>query len=120
MTMSKKKDKGGKGEAGGAKIPKHIAGFKLPKDVRRTGEALIAQAKSPAGQAAIAKGLTLAAGLATAAAERSARAKGLTPKPGESGEGTAPPPAAPLDPAKVAEAVGTVADAVLGRLFPKR
>lgn len=117
--MSKKKDKAGKAHEG-ARIPKHVAGIKLPKEVRRKGEALIAQATSPAGQAAIAKGLTMAAGLASAAAARSAQKANATPAPGESAEGAArpaPSPAAPLDPAKVVEAVQTVADAVLGRLF---
>ena len=117
--MGKKKDKG-------AKIPKHIAGIKLPKDVRRKGEALIAQATSPAGQAVIAKGLTMAAGLATAAAARSQQARAARPlTPDESGEGgpspaPAPAPATPVDPAKIVEAVTTVANVVLGRLFSKR
>lgn len=119
--MGKKKDKAGTGKANGAgKIPKHIAGFKLPKDVRKTGEALIAKASSPAGQAAIAKGLTLAAGLATVAAARTAQAR--APDPAESAEGATPSPAPaptppPIDAAKVVEAVGTVANVVLGRLF---
>lgn len=125
--MSKKKDKADKGankgtdKAAGPKIPKQIAGFKLPKELRKTGETLIAQAKSPAGQAVLAKGLTMAAGLATMAAARSAQA--AAPKPGESAEGVAAPspaPAPPLDPAKIVETVNTVAEAVLGRLFPKR
>lgn len=119
-----KKDKGGKVKTAGTKIPKQIAGFKLPKDVRKTGEALIAQAKSPAGQAMFAKGLTMAAGFATMAAARSAQAASASaPKPAESAEGVVPPspaPAAPLDPAKIVETVNTVAEAVLGRLFPKR
>lgn len=117
--MGKKKDKAGTGKANGAgKIPKHIAGFKLPKEVRKTGEALIAKASSPAGQAAIAKGVTLAAGLATVAAARTAQAR--APDPAESAEGPAPAPAPtppPIDAAKVVEAVGTVANVVLGRLF---
>lgn len=128
--MSKKKDKADKGpdKAAGPKIPKHIAGFKLPKELRKTGEALIAQAKSPAGQAVLAKGLTMAAGFANMAVARNAQAArhaqaGAAPKPAESAEGVVPPspaPAPPLDPAKIVETVNTVADAVLGRLFPKR
>ena len=133
--MSKKKDKTGKGpdKGNGPRIPKHIAGFKLPKDLRKTGEALIAQATSPAGQAVLAKGLTMAAGFANMAVARNAQAArsaqaGAAPKPAESAEGVVPPspapppppPPPPLDPAKIVETVNTVADAVLGRLFPKR
>lgn len=115
--MGKKKDKAN----GAAKIPKHIAGFKLPKEVRRKGEALIARAASPEGQAALAKGLTVAAGFATMAAERSKAARAGAPlKPGESGEGAPPSPTPPIDPAKVVEAVQTVANEVLGRLFGGR
>lgn len=109
--MARKKDKSGTG-----KIPKRVAGIKLPKDVRRKGEALIAQATSPAGQAAIAKGLTMAAGLASAAVARREQAR--TADPAQSGEGSAPPPPTPpVDAAKVVEAVQTVATVVLGRLF---
>ena len=117
--MSKKKDKGDK--AGKAKvIPKHIGGLKLPKELRRKGEELVAKASSPAGQAALAKGLTMAAGLATLAVERRAAAKSAAPNPAESAEGAPPAPSPPLEPAKIVEAVHTVADAVLGRLFGGR
>jgi hypothetical protein len=107
ITMSKKK----KGEKGAKRIPKRIGGLKLPKELRQKGEALLDRATSPEGQAALAKGLTIAASLATAAAERR-QAKAAPP---------APPPAndphAPVDPAKVVETVATVANEVLGRLF---
>ena len=115
--MGRKKDKAAKT----AKIPKRVGGFKLPKEVRRKGDALLARAASPEGQAALAKGLTVAASLATAAAERSKRAHAaVSPGPGESAEGAAgagPSPTPPVDPAKVVEAVQTVANEVLGRLF---
>jgi hypothetical protein len=113
--MGKKKDKAAKG---GPKIPKEIGGVKLPKELRRKGEALIAKAATPEGRAAIAKGLTVAATLATLAVERG---KKTAPKPqpaANPANDAAPPP--PLDPDKVAEAVSTVADAVLGRLFGGR
>src|SRR5947209_5210132 len=101
--MGKKKDKMAGAATGGTKIPKQIAGVKLPKDLRRKGEALIAKATSPQGQAALAKGLTMAATLATAAVERSkARAKpeGATAEPAAGGA-----QAAPVDPKKAAEAI---------------
>lgn len=118
--MAKKKHKGDTqtgGAAGlGGRIPKRIAGMKLPKELRRKGEALIAAADSPAGREVIAKGLTIAATLASAAAARSQVAKAEAGEPGPSGEGAAPP-SPPIDPAKMVEAVSTVADAVLGRIF---
>lgn len=114
--MAKGKGKGDKA-AKGKVIPKRIAGVKLPKEVRRKGEALIAQATSAEGQAARAKGLTMAAGLATMAAERSRRARPAAAEAAQSSEGAPPPTTPPLEPAKVVEAVQTVADAVLGRLF---
>lgn len=104
-------------------IPKRIAGMKLPKAVRRKGEALIEAVGSPAGREVIAKGLTIAATLAAAAAARGQAVKageagqsGDASQPGQSGEGTAPA-SPPIDPAKMVEAVSTVADAVLGRIF---
>ncbi len=93
------------------RIPKRIGGVKLPKQLRKRGEALIDRVGSVEAQAAIAKGLTIAAGLANLAAERTRQAKSAANDP-------APPP--PLDPVKVASAVSTVANEVLGRLFAGR
>ena len=101
------------------RIPKHVAGIKLPKDLRRRGEALIDAAQSPAGREAIARGLTIAATFATMAAQRGRAA--TPPHEGESGEGApVSPPPPPIDPQKMAQTVNTVADAVLGRLFAKK
>ena len=98
------------------RIPKQIAGIRVPKEVRRRGEALIDAAASPHGREVIARGLTMAATLANLAAQRG------KPAPAEAepvaGEAASPSPTPPLDPQKLAEAVTTVADAVLGRLFP--
>ena len=122
--MSEKK-KAGKKDAvkKEGRIPKRVAGVKVPKEVRRRGEALIEAAGSPHGREVIARGLTVAATLANLAVQRGrpAAASGAEPEPavGEVAEaGAAPSPAPPLDPQKLAEAVTTVADAVLGRLFP--
>lgn len=114
--MGKKKDKAAKadGATKPGRIPKRIGGVKLPKELRHQGEALMAKAASPEGRAALARGLTLAATFANFAVERG---KAKAPSPGAD----APEPAAatppPIDPAKMVEAVTTVADAVLGRLF---
>lgn len=120
--MGKKKDKGEHKADKAGRIPKRIAGFKVPKALRHQGEALIDKAGSAEGQAAIAKGLTVAAGLATMAAERTKAARAARPQAAESAEGATPSPAAvpPVDPVKVVEAVHTVANEVLGRLFGAR
>jgi hypothetical protein len=119
MGKKKDKDKTGKTQSG-PKIPKSIGGVKLPKALRHKGEALIAKAASPEGQAAIAKGLTVAATLATAAAERN---KAKAQPDGEAGGADTAKgngAQAAMDPKKAAEAVGMVAEAVLSRLFTGR
>lgn len=119
------------------RIPKHVAGVKVPKAWREGGEALIAQAQSPAGRAAIAKGVSVVAGLAMTAAQSAAqnagrsadkKATGVAPPPANApakaadipgSEGTpSPSPSPPAD--QIAQAVGAGIEAVLGRLFAKR
>lgn len=116
--MGKKKDKSAKA----GRIPKRIGGVKLPKELRHKGEALLAKAASPEGRAALAKGLTVAATLANLAAERGkTAARPAKPEPAAApANDAAPSPAAPVDAQKVAEAVSTVANEVLGRLFGAR
>lgn len=109
--MGRKKDakKAAKAAGGDMKLPKAIGGVKVPKELRQSGEALLAKANSPAGRQMIASGLTIAAGAAAAAIARR----------------QSPPPAAPttaspaptIDPQQIADAVGAAADAVLARLF---
>ncbi|WP_375393333.1 hypothetical protein [uncultured Sphingomonas sp.] len=116
--MGKKKDKADRAEKAG-RIPKRIGGVKLPKELRHKGEALLARATSPEGRAALAKGLTVAATFANLAVEHG---KTAAPKPAARPDAAAAPandaaPASPIDPQKVAEAVSTVANEVLGRLF---
>lgn len=73
------------------KLPKEIAGIKIPKELRKTGEALIATANSPAGRSMLISGAT--AVMATMAARmRSAGQPGTTPHTAP------PPPAAPRAP----------------------
>lgn len=86
----KKESKTAKPKKG--KLPKEIAGIKIPKELRKTGEALIATANSPAGRSLLISGAT--AVMATMASRmRSAGQPGTTPH-------TAPPasPAAPHGP----------------------
>ena len=60
--MGKKKDKPAEGAAApGFKLPKEIAGVKVPKALRKQGEALIAHAQGPAGRELMAAGLAVAA-----------------------------------------------------------
>lgn len=81
--------------AGAIKLPKTVAGVKVPKELRRKGEALIDKANSPAGREAIAAGLTMVAAVAAtrlrgpagAAAAKGAHAAAAKLKPGEGGTG---------------------------------
>jgi len=85
--MGKKKGADGKGSGAGAgkdadkgagrsaKLPKELFGVKLPKELRRQGEAWIERAQSPAGQQAIASALTAVAGVAASAVAAKAAEK---------------------------------------------
>ena len=103
--MSKKDGKKGK------RIPKRIGGLKIPKELRHAGEALLDKANSPAGREIIATGLTMAAAAASAAARKQHAEAPRATKPGEPGT---------IDPQRVADAVGDMADAVLERIFRPR
>ena len=114
------------------KLPKTIAGVTIPKELRKTGGALLAKAQTPEGRQALASGLTMAAAAATAAASRyrSARAPDAPapPAPPHAPEAVAPPqrpgeggtPGTAVDPQAIADAIGQAADAMLGRLFGAR
>ena len=56
--MSKKQKKAKPG-----KLPKRIAGVKIPKDLRKSGDALIATAASPIGREVMMAGLASLAGV---------------------------------------------------------
>jgi len=103
--MAKKDGKKGK------RIPKRIGGLKIPKELRQAGEALLDKANSPAGREIIATGLTMAAAAASAAARKQHGGPHEARKPGEGGT---------IDPQRVADAVGDMADAVLDRIFRPR
>ena len=92
------------------KIPKRIAGVKLPKELRKTGEAILEKANSPAGREMLAAGLTMAAAAATAAVARS-RQQAAEAKPDAAGHPGTP------DPMAFATAIGGMAEAALGKFF---
>lgn len=104
-----------KGKAKGAKLPKQVAGVKIPKELRRKGDALLAQAASPEGRAAIAKGMSVVAGAAAAMAQAAA-AKGGAKTPAAGAASDKPV----ANPDALGDAIGAGVDALLGRLFQKR
>lgn len=61
--------KAAKKKAKAGKLPKRVLGVKIPKELRRTGEALIATAASPQGREMLATGLMAAASAALAKTE---------------------------------------------------
>lgn len=116
------------------KIPKEIAGFKVPKELRKKGEALIERANSPEGRQAIASGLAMVGGLVAANAARKAEAQAAAtakpdapeapkpeaPKPETAKPETAKPGTAGINPQQMADQIGAAADLLLGRIFAKR
>lgn len=71
--MAKKGSEGGEAPKRKKRIPKEIAGFKIPKDVRKAGEKLLDKAATPEGRKAIASGIGMIATAAIAAAEAKRR-----------------------------------------------
>jgi len=107
------------------KLPKRIAGVKVPKEMRRTVERAIEGAQSPRGQEMIAAALSMAAAGASAAVVRARTARDAPPAPPTPPETPVPPvpprppegAAAKPEAQQVAEAFGQVAEQMLGRLF---
>jgi hypothetical protein len=129
----KAKGAGKKGAGGKGRIPKTIAGVKVPKELRKAGEKLLDEVQRPETQAKIAGALTMAAGAVAAAAAKKRAAEAMAPHaprpphapepprapetpraPGEGGTRMSP------DPQAVADAIGQAAEQVLGRFFGKR
>jgi hypothetical protein len=107
----------GKGKDKAAKLPKKIAGQKVPKSVRKAGGKLIEAANSVAGRELIAAGLSLAAAAAAGAVQKDrARRQGEAVNAKEAGT---PPPAAKAgnDPHEIGVALGKMAEAALAGLF---
>lgn len=90
------------------RIPKHIGGVKIPKELRRTGEALIdgviEKAQSQQGRESIARALTMAASVATAAV---AKGRGVKAE----AEPAPAPPTPPAPPAAPTFAISSSAAA---------
>ncbi len=120
-------------KAGGAKgklrLPKEIAGFKLPKELRKSGDALIEKANSPEGRQAIASGLAMVGGLVAANAARKQAAAAATPAPeatkpesatAKPAEAASAPGKPGIDPQHISDQIGAAADMLLGRIFAKR
>lgn len=101
------------------RIPKTIGGVKLPKELRRAGEAIldtaIATANSPQGKAMIATGLSMAAAAAVKAAERQSARPAEKPSPANDAkrEDQRRPGAGGTD----SDPIGQAVEQVLGRLF---
>jgi hypothetical protein len=114
--MAKKDKKTAKPK--GVKLPKDIAGVKIPKEWRKKGEKALAAASTPMGREMIATGLSVAAAAAASAAARSkaarkveARAADAMGKAAEAGS---------KDMQVLADAVGSIAASALERLFAKQ
>lgn len=78
--MGKKKDKA----MGSAKIPKQVAGVKVPKELRKAGAAILQTVNSPAGRQVIASG---AVAVLTSVVARSRAARDTTPHRQSNGDG---------------------------------
>lgn len=95
------------------RIPKHVGGIKIPKDLRRKGEELLDRVDTPAGREMLATGIGLAATAAVAAmAKKSAKAHpaAAPARPGEPG----------IDPKHdLSDAIAGVASALQGLLARK-
>ncbi|MGU3392241.1 hypothetical protein [Sphingomonas sp. M1A8_2b] len=136
---------GTKSKTGKVKIPKQIGGMKVPKELRKKGEALIEKASTPQGREAITAGLAMAATVAVAAIERQRTKQTAAPAAEAKSETAAPTAAAPSaaeatasraaaaedgpqkpgmsgmqSPQAVADAIGQAAEMMLGRFFSKK
>lgn len=105
------------GEKKKKRIPKTVAGVKVPKELRKAGEKLLDQAQRPETQAKIAGVLTMAAGAVAAAAARK-RAEQAAPPQEPRAEAHAGRTG--TDPQAVADAIGQAAEQVLSKLFGRR
>ncbi|WP_425230697.1 hypothetical protein [Sphingomonas sp.] len=102
------------------KLPKRIGGVKIPKELRKGGARLIEQAQTEDGRAAIIRGAATVAGIAANVARAAAAKRAAKPA-----EPVAAAPAAPggpgvAKPDALGDAIGAGAEAVLGRLFPRK
>jgi hypothetical protein len=100
------------------KLPKEIAGMKIPKEWRKKGGEVLAKANTPIGREVIAAGLSMAAAAAASAAARSKTARKVEAKAAETVGKAAE--AGVKDMQVLADAVGSIAASALERLFAKK
>jgi hypothetical protein len=110
--MAKKDKKAEKGDkVGKGKIPKTVAGVKVPKQIRKAGNEILDKANSPAGRELIATGI---AALATAALAKSKAGKAAAHKVEETAKAGA------QDAGQLADALGAAASAAMKHFFEKK
>jgi len=100
-----------------AKLPKRLAGVKIPKAIRRSGGALLQQANTPLGRELIAAGL-VAAGAALAKKDEVRRAAKAAANQAEDTAEDAAELGARMA-SQIGGVVGAAANAALDRLFGK-
>ena len=108
--MGKKKDKA----MDSAKIPKQVAGVKVPKELRKAGAAILQTVNSPAGRQVIASG---AVAVLTSVVARSRAARDTTPHRQSNGDGAdaKADAAGRIDPTEAGAAAGRqIVDALSG------
>lgn len=110
--MGKKSDHKSPGKA--PKLPKRIAGIKLPKELRKSGNMLLATANSPIGREMLASGLMAAIGSAVAQ-RTTATPPGTGPAPKPAPTPASTPQETPIDPAEAgARAARQIVDLIGG------
>ena len=104
------------------KIPKKVAGMKIPKALRKSGAKLLEQANTPKGREVIASGLAMVAAVAASRAKArhdAAPPSTGTPTPAECGEGTSSARAT-VDPGEIVDALSAAAGAFVNGLMGRK
>jgi Ni,Fe-hydrogenase III small subunit len=100
---------------GTRRVPKQIAGIKLPKPLRKSAEALIAEVEKPETRAMLASGATVLVGAVMAAQAKRSAAPAAPAAPGE----PATPPT-PSETDKIVDAVSSMARQAMQQMFAKK
>ena len=101
------------------KLPKRVAGVKIPKELRKGGDRLIAKANTPEGRAALAKGAAVVASAAAAMAQAAVKAPTVKLVPPAAPTGSQPGEPGVTKPDPLGDAIGAGV-AMLGQLFAKK
>lgn len=104
-------------KTGAGRIPKRIAGVKIPKPLRKSAEALITEVEKPETRAMLASGAAMLVG-AVIAAQAKRGAPAAAPAAATSNEGGAPPPASEGD--RLVDAFSALARSALDGVFAKK